>query len=107
MVTQGGELLWPLSENPIMGVAGVLSALPWLLRAERRFERLLREDPPDLCILIDYPGLHMIMARACRRAGVPVIHYIAPQYWAWAPWRVHRYRRCIDATLTILPFESN
>jgi len=107
MTSQGGELLWPLSENPIMGVAGALSALPWLLRAERRFEQLLREDPPDLCVLIDYPGLHMVMARACRRAGVPVIHYIAPQYWAWAPWRVHRYRRCIDATLTILPFESN
>jgi lipid-A-disaccharide synthase len=36
---------------------------------------------------------------------VPVLHYIAPQYWAWAPWRLRRYRRAVDATLTILPFE--
>jgi len=46
------------------------------------------------------------MATAARRAGVPVLHYVAPQYWAWGPWRLRRYRRAVDATLTILPFET-
>src|SRR5262249_50249491 len=26
--------------------------------------------------------------------------------WAWGPWRMRRYRRSVDATLTILPFET-
>jgi len=47
------------------------------------------------------------MAEAARRRGVPVVHYVAPQYWAWGPWRLARYRRAIDASLTILPFEPS
>ena len=67
---------------------------------------MLRDDPPDLVVLVDYPGLHLVMAKAAKRRNIPVLHYIAPQYWAWGPWRMRRYRRAVDATLTILPFET-
>lgn len=102
----GAELLMPLSEHAVMGFFSVLRQLPLILRSHARFLRLLREDPPDLLVLIDYPGLHLVMARAARRRSVPLLHYIAPQYWAWGPWRMRRYRRSIAATLTILPFET-
>lgn len=105
MAAAGGTLLYPLSQHAVMGLVGVLRHLPLILRAHARFLRLLREDPPDLAVLVDYPGLHLVMAKAARRHGVPVLHYIAPQYWAWGPWRMRRYRRSVDATLTILPFE--
>lgn len=106
MEEHGGALLYPLSQHAIMGVSGVLRALPFIIRALARYLRLLRDDPPDLVILVDYPGLHLIMGRLARRRGIPVLHYIAPQYWAWASWRMQRYRHCMDATLTILPFEA-
>ena len=106
MITEGGTLLFPLSEHAIMGVSGVLRALPFIIRGLARYLRMLRDDPPDLVVLVDYPGLHLIMGRLARKRGIPVLHYIAPQYWAWAPWRMNRYRHCVDATLTILPFES-
>jgi len=102
----GGTLLYPLSEHAVMGLRGVLRQLPLLMAAFARYLRLLRNDPPDLVVLVDYPGLHVVMAKAARRAGIPVLHYIAPQYWAWGPWRMRRYRRSVDATLTILPFET-
>lgn len=105
MEQEGGELLFPLSEQAIMGLSGVLRAFPFIVRALAHFLRLLRTDPPDLVVLVDYPGLHVIMGQLARRHGVPVLHYIAPQYWGWAPWRLKRYRRCVDANLTILPFE--
>lgn len=102
---QGADVLVSLSEHAIMGVGGVLKALPLVLRTFARFLRLLRQDRPDVILLVDYPGLHLVMGRAARRYGVPVIHYVAPQYWAWAPWRMARYRRCVDLSLSILPFE--
>ncbi|HEB53547.1 MAG TPA: lipid-A-disaccharide synthase [bacterium] len=102
----GANVRFGLSEHAVMGFFGVLRQLPLILRAYADFLRLLREDPPDLCVLVDYPGLHLVMAKACKRRGVPVLHYIAPQYWAWGPWRMRRYRRAVDATLTILPFET-
>src|SRR6185295_7955396 len=97
---------YALSEHAVMGFSGVLRQLPLLLLAFTSYLRLLRDDPPDLAVLVDYPGLHVVMAKACKRAKVPVLHYVAPQYWAWGPWRMRRYRRSVGATLTILPFET-
>lgn len=101
----GGNVVVPLSGHAIMGLGGVLRALPFILRTFATFLRVLREDRPSLVVLVDYPGFHLVMAAAARRHGVPVVHYIAPQYWAWAPWRMRRYRRCVDLCLAILPFE--
>jgi lipid-A-disaccharide synthase len=105
LASAGADVRFHLSEHAVMGIVGVLRQLPLILRAFADFLRLLRDDPPDLVVLVDYPGLHLVMAKACKRAKVPVLHYVAPQYWAWGPWRMRRYRRAVDATLTILPFE--
>ena len=105
MADAGADLLHPLADQAVMGLVGVLRHLPAICRAFDRYERLLREDPPDLVILVDYPGFHLVLAEAARRRGIPVMHYVAPQYWAWAPWRMRRYRRAMNRTLTILPFE--
>ncbi|HEX6810182.1 MAG TPA: lipid-A-disaccharide synthase [Planctomycetota bacterium] len=102
----GAVLRYALSEHAVMGITGVLRQLPLLLRAFASYLRMLRDDPPDLVVLVDYPGLHVVMAKAARRRKIPVLHYVAPQYWAWGPWRMRRYRRAVDATLTILPFET-
>jgi lipid-A-disaccharide synthase len=102
----GAEVRFSLSEHAVMGLRSVLRQLPLIVRAYATFVRMLRDEDIDLVVLVDYPGLHMVMAKACRRHGVPVLHYVAPQYWAWGPWRMRRYRRSVDATLTILPFEA-
>lgn len=102
----GADVKVHLSEHAVMGVRGVLAQLPLLLRTFAAYLRVLRDDPPDLVVLVDYPGLHVVMAKAATRRGIPVLHYVAPQYWAWGPWRMRRYRRAVDGSLTILPFET-
>jgi hypothetical protein len=79
LAAAGGDVIVPLSRHAIMGLSGVLKALPFLIGVHVRFLRLLRQDRPDLVVLVDYPGLHLVMARAARAAGVRVLHYIAPQ----------------------------
>ena len=106
LAAAGAHVRVQLSDSAVMGFRGVLRQLPLILRAFADYLRLLRDDRPDLVVLVDYPGLHLVMAKAAKRAGVPVLHYVAPQYWAWGPWRMRRYRRALDATLTILPFET-
>ncbi len=63
------------------------------------------EENLDAFVAIDSPALHVPMASLAKERGVPTIHFVAPQYWAWAPWRVTRYKRVFDLALTILPFE--
>lgn len=106
LAAAGVDVLYPLSDRAVMGLSGVLRSLPFILGAVRRFLAMLDENPPDLVVLVDYPGLHLVLARLAKKRGIPVLHYIAPQYWAWGPWRMQRYKRSVSATLTILPFET-
>ena len=38
--------------------------------------------------------------------GIPVIHYISPQVWAWRPGRIRLIRAVTRKMLVIFPFES-
>ena len=85
--------------------ADVLRALPFYLGLVTATARTLVERAPDVVVPVDSPALHVPLGRIARRAGRPVVHFVTPQYWAWAPWRVGGYRAAVDRALTILPFE--
>jgi lipid-A-disaccharide synthase len=59
----------------------------------------------DLVLPVDSPALHVPLGRIARRHGARVAHFVTPQYWGWAPWRVGGYRGAVDLALSILPFE--
>jgi hypothetical protein len=59
----------------------------------------------DVCVPVDSPALHVPLARIARAHDIPVVHFVTPQYWGWAPWRVGGYRATVDRALSILPFE--
>jgi len=75
-------------------------------RLVRQVGRQMADGSTDLAILVDSPALHLPMAKHIRSAGVPVLYYIAPQLWAWAPWRIRRVRRRVNRMAVILPFEE-
>lgn len=91
-------------ERSAMG-ADPLRSLPFYLRLLERTARRLSLFRPDACIPVDSPALHVPLERIARRSGARTVHFVAPQFWAWAPWRVGAYRRAVDLTLAILPFE--
>jgi lipid-A-disaccharide synthase len=101
----GMEVWEPLADLNVMGFADVASRLPLFLRSVFRFSRELRDHPPDAVVLVDYPGLNRHLLRITARTGVPIVDHIAPQLWAWAPWRISDFRRA-DRLTTILPFEQ-
>jgi lipid-A-disaccharide synthase len=75
------------------------------VRLIRDFWWHVRENRPRALVLVDYPGLHFILARIARAVGIPVIYYICPQIWAWAGWRRRKILRLTDLLMVILPFE--
>ena len=102
----GVELREDLVEHSVMGFLPVLRSLGGIFGTIARFEEEFRTDPPDLLIVVDYPGLNLNLARLARAHGVTVVAYICPQVWAWAPWRIGRVARRADLLLVILPFEE-
>lgn len=75
-------------------------------RAIRRFQALIDEKRPEAVVLIDSPGMNFALARIARWKGLPVVYYICPQIWAWAPWRRSKILKYTDLLLVILPFEE-
>lgn len=106
MVRAGVRVLSGLDELAVMGFVEVVRRLPFFRRLERRLVRLLKEEPPDLVIPIDYPGLNLRVAEHAARLGIPVLYYIGPQVWAWRAGRAERLARLANRIAVILPFEA-
>jgi lipid-A-disaccharide synthase len=101
----GVRTLFDTVERARMGIGGALAQLPFYLRVLHASARELASC--DVALLIDSPALHVPLGRIARRAGARVVHFVAPQYWAWAPWRADGYSSAVDCTLAILPFEPS
>lgn len=106
MAAAGVELLADLGELAVMGFAEVVSRLPYFARLMRRLTAELPRRGVDLVLPIDYPGFNLRLAARARKAGVPVLYYIAPQVWAWHRSRIGKLARVADRLAVILPFEE-
>lgn len=101
----GVETLVDASEMAVVGLVEVLAHFGVISRAFTAMRRILRNDPPDLLILIDYPDFNLMLAKVARRAGVKVLYYISPQVWAWRVGRVKKIARLVDRMAVVFPFE--
>jgi lipid-A-disaccharide synthase len=90
-----------------VGIVEVISHFGFIREAMQALEKRLREQPPHLLILIDYPDFNLILAQKARRLGIPVFYYISPQVWAWRSGRVKTIKKRVDRMAVILPFEKN
>jgi lipid-A-disaccharide synthase len=102
----GVELVEELVTKAVMGFDGVTRALPFYLGVLRRCAERIRDERPDVVVLVDSPALHVPLARIAKRYGARVVHFVTPQHWAWAPWRTPSYAPAVDRALSILPFEK-
>jgi lipid-A-disaccharide synthase len=93
MAEQGIESLFPMRELSLMG----------LLEDQAEADVLARR--PAVLVSIDAPSFTLRLAGRIRPRGIPVVHYVAPQVWAWRPGRVVEIARQVDRILALLPFE--
>ena len=105
MERAGVSLRYRIEKLAFMGVVEVGRHLRFLHKVMFDIRRLLNDRHPDALVLIDYPGFNLLLARAARRCGIPVVYYIPPKVWAWGRWRLGRMKRTVSRVVCILPFE--
>lgn len=101
----GARILVPQSELAIGGLTPALRDLRRVARAWRRMTRALREERPDLVMLVDSPDFNLPLARRAKRLGLRVLWFISPQVWAWRRGRVRKIAARADRLAAIFPFE--
>ena len=68
-------------------------------------DRLLAERPA-VFIGADYPGFNLGLEMALKEAGIPTVHFVSPQIWAWRGGRIKKIRKAVSHMLVIFPFEE-
>lgn len=106
MSAAGADILFPLPKFAVMGMRGVLQALPKLIQIGNLAIHHIRTQKPDAVVMIDYPGFHLELAKRIRDFGVPTYFFVPPQIWAWRSGRVRTVRKYFTEVLSALPFED-
>lgn len=78
MAKAGASLL---ANTSAIGSIGILESLPYVwstLQIQRQVKRYLRQQPPDLVVMIDYFGPNLVIGNFVRQAlpHVPTVYYI-------------------------------
>ena len=89
----------------VMGFWPVLRKLFYFLGVARTMKRAIREWLPDVVVTVDYPGLNLKLAAYAKGLGVPSVHIVCPQVWAWHQGRIPKVAAALTKLLCFFPFE--
>ncbi len=110
----GGDLMekasvkldFHIRDSAVMGFADVVTVLPMFLRKQAHLKRRIREERPDVLLLVDFAEFNMPLAKFARKQGVSVVYYIPPKAWAWREGRARKLAKWADVVAAIFPFEA-
>ena len=93
------------SDLAVMGFWAVIKRLFFFLGVQRTMKRVIREWCPDVVVTIDYPGLNLKLAAYAKARGIPAVHIVCPQVWAWHQGRIPKVAAALNRLLCFFPFE--
>ncbi len=105
MAREGLDSLFPIGELSLMGLAEILPHLPRLLRRLGETAAEVARLRPRVVVTIDSPEFSFRVARRIAHLGIPRVHYVAPQVWAWRAGRARKLAGTVDRLMALLPFE--
>ena len=109
MKTAGAKIL---ADTAVIGSMGFVEAIPFVLptiKIQKLTKKYLRQNPPDILVLIDYPASNLALASYVKQhlPKIPIVYYIAPQDWA-VPMlnNTPKIAKVVDKLLAIFPAEA-
>ena len=105
MRESGVRMLADASEISVVGATEVLTHLGAIYRIFGTLKEFIKRERPDLLVLIDFPDFNIMLGKAAKKLGIPVLYYISPQVWAWRKGRIKTIARLVKAMIVVFPFE--
>ncbi len=106
LTAQGLSSIFPMRELSVLG-AEILPRIPWLLFRAWQTARALKAFQPDVAVFVDAQIFSAVVAGHIRKWGLktPIVLYVAPSVWAWAPERAKKLVPLFQEVLSVLPME--
>ncbi|MGO5485561.1 lipid-A-disaccharide synthase [Selenomonas montiformis] len=105
MEAAGVRLYKNFADYNVMGIWEVLKKIRRLFALLDGLTAFMREEKPDLLVIIDYPDFNWRLAKRARALGIPVFSYIPPSAWAWRKGRAAKCAKLADEFVAIFPHE--
>ena len=106
LAAMGAEILVDCRDIAVIAFWGVIKNWRKIQNSLNCLKQSLKNNPPNLLILVDYAEFNLKLARYAKTLGVKVLFYISPKVWAWRPGRVPKIGQSIDMMAVIFPFET-
>lgn len=105
MEAAGAVLIARTGNDAVMGMPG-LAKIREHKKINADIEAWVRDHPIAVHVPVDSPAANFPVCAITKKAGAKVVHLVAPQLWAWGPWRIKKLRRLTDHVMCLLPFEQ-
>lgn len=106
MIEQGFVSDLPID---VLAVGRMFEILP-RYRAIKAVQNALRDrliaEKPAVFIGADYPGFNLGLEMQLKDVGIPTVHFVSPQIWAWRGGRIKKIKKAVSHMLVIFPFEE-
>jgi lipid-A-disaccharide synthase len=108
MRDEGMESRFDIAEISVMGVVEVLGSLSLITKRIRQTVNDIVDWQPDVLVTVDSWGFVSSVVGKLRKhkVAVRVVHYVAPQVWAWKKGRAKSVARLVDRLMMLLPYEG-
>jgi lipid-A-disaccharide synthase len=106
MLEQGLVSEVPMDTLTVRGLFEVIPRYRELKGIQNRLRDRLIAERPAAFIGADYPGFNLGLEEQLRAAGIPTLHFVGPQIWAWRGGRIKKIQRAVSHMLLIFPFEE-
>lgn len=100
-----GDCGFKTADLAVMGFWPVIRKIFWFLKVARTMKRVIRDWRPHVVVTVDYPGLNLKLASYAKNLGIPAVHVVCPQVWAWHQGRIPKVAASLTKLLCFFPFE--
>lgn len=106
MAEQGFTSHVPMDKLTVRGLFEVIPRYREIKAIQNELRDRLIAEKPAVFIGADYPGFNLGLEMQLREAGIPTVHFVSPQIWAWRGGRIKKIIKAVSHMLVIFPFEE-
>jgi lipid-A-disaccharide synthase len=106
MAEQGFVSDLPMDTLTVRGLFEVIPRYREIKAIQNTLRDRLLAERPAVFIGADYPGFNLGLEMQLKAAGIPTVHFVSPQIWAWRGGRIKKIQQAVSHMLVIFPFEE-
>jgi lipid-A-disaccharide synthase len=106
MAEHGFVSEWPLEKLTVRGLFEIIPRYREIKKIQNSLRDQLLAEKPAAFVGIDYPGFNLRLEQQLKPAGIPTMHFISPQIWAWRGGRIKQIANAVSHMLVVFPFEE-